>query len=179
VAEEEMSAPQAPTRSRKKLYLAAGIVVIVIAVLVAPAIVYGGFTLPVATVRFGETTGSLSATSANATVQTMMVYEYMFSVRSAGMVRTSDSDVSSSRGTANITMSLKLTNPSGQTLDLGNVSIRGGLGTRNHILYLGASEGVRVPGSYRLDIIITANVAPVSGLLELDLTTTVTVSFTV
>jgi len=174
-----MSAPQAPARSRKKLYLAAGILVVVAAAVVAPAIVYGGFMVPVAKVRFGETTGSLTATSANATVETMTVYEYMLSVRSAGMVRTSDSDVSSSRGTANITVTLKLTNPSGSTLDLGNVNISGGLGTRNHTIYLGASEGVRVPGSYRLDLVITASVAPVSGLLELNLTTTVTVNFTI
>ncbi len=174
-----MSAPQAPARSRKKLYLGAGILVVVAAVLLAPAAAYGGFMVPVSKVRFAETTGSLTATSANATVETMTVYEYMFSVRSGGMVRTSDSDVSSSRGTANITVTLKLTNPSGRTLDLGNVNISGGLGTRNHSIYLGASEGVRVPGSYRLDVVITASVAPVSGLLKLNITTMVTVNFTV
>jgi hypothetical protein len=174
-----MSAPQTPARSRKKLYIVAGVLAVVAVGLAAPALVYGGFMVPVATVRFGETTGSLTATSANATVESMIVYEYMFSTRSGGMVRTSDSDVSSSRGAANITMSLKLTNPSGQTLDLGNVNISGGLGTRNHTIYLGASEGVRVSGSYTLDVVITASVAPVGGLLELNLTKTVTASFTV
>src|SRR5713101_5301560 len=101
-----MSAPQAPARSKKKLYLAVGFVVVVAAGLLAPALVYGGLMVPVSKVRFAETTGSLIATSANATVETMTVYEYMFSVRSGGMVRTSDSDVSSSRGTANITVTL-------------------------------------------------------------------------
>lgn len=174
-----MSTPQNPARSRKKLLLTAGILAVVAVALLAPAVVYGGFMVPVSKVRFGETTGSLMATSANATVETMTVYEYMFSVRTGGMVRTSDTDVASSRGAANITMTLKLTNPSGQTLDLGNINISGGLGTREHTIYLGASEGVRVPGSYRLDIVITANVAPVSGLLQLNLTTTITVNFTV
>ena len=173
-----MSASQAPGRSRKKLFVVLGILAVVVIALVAPAVVYGGFMVPVSKVRFRETTGSLSATSANAIVQTMTVYEYMFSVRSGGMVQTSDSDVSSSRGTANITMSLRLTNPSGQTLDLGSVNISGGLGTRDHTISLGASEGVRLPGTYKLDVVITASVAPVSGLLELNLTTTVIVNFT-
>jgi hypothetical protein len=173
-----MSTAQSP-RSTKKLFLAIAIAVVVVGVVIAPAAVYGGFMVPVSKVTFGETTGSLYATSANATVETMTVYQYMFSVRTGGMVRTTDTDVSNSRGTANITMSFKLTNPSGQSIDLGNASIRGGLGTRNHTLYLGASEGVRVPGAYRLDVMITANVAPVSGLVELDLTTMVSVTFTV
>ena len=95
------------------------------------------------------------------------------------MVRTENSNVSGSRGTANITMSLKLTNPSGQTLDLGNVNISGGLGARDHTITLGASEGVHVPGSYRLDVVITASVSPVSGVIQLNLTTTVSVTFTV
>src|SRR5262249_51811073 len=99
--------------------------------------------------------------------------------RTSAMVKTQDSNVSSSRGTANITMSLKLTNPSGQTLDLGSVHISGGIGTRDHTIYLGASEGVRVPGSYKLVVTITANVV-VDGLLELGLTpANVSVTFTV
>jgi hypothetical protein len=62
---------------------------------------------------------------------------------------------------------------------LDNVIISGGLGVRNYTIYLGASEGVHASGLYRLDLVITANVAPVSGLAELNLTTTVTVNFTV
>ena len=174
-----MSATQAPARSRKKLFVAIAILAVVVVALVAPAVVYGGFTIPVTTVKFRETTGSLFASSANATVNFVTVYEYMFSSRTSGMVRTENSNVSSSRGTANITMSLKLTNPSGQSLDLGNVNISGGLGARDHTIYLGVSEGVRLPGSYRLDVTITASVA-VGGFLELNLSPiTVSVTFTV
>jgi hypothetical protein len=176
---EIMSAPQTPARSRKKLFVAIAILAVVAIALVAPAVVYGGFTVPVTTVKFRETTGSLFATSGNATVNVVTVYEYMFSSRTTGMVRTDNSNVSSSRGTTNITMSLKLTNPSGQSLDLGSVNISGGIGARDHTIYLGASEGVRLPGSYRLDVTITASVAPVAGLLEVNLTTNVSVTFMV
>ena len=174
-----MSAQQAPARSRKKLFIALAVLAVVAVTLVVPAVVYGGFTVPVTAVKFRETTGSLFASSANATVTVVTVYEYMFSSRTSGMVRTENSNVSSSRGTANVTMSFKLTNPSGQSLDLGSVNISGGLGARDHTIYLGASEGVRLPGSYRLDVTITASVSPVGGLLEVNLTTAVSVTFSV
>lgn len=144
-----------------------------------PPIVYGGFTVHVSRVTFSETTGSLTATSAQVSVESKTAYEYMFSTRFAGLVQTTETDVSTSRGTANITMSLQLTNPSGHTVDLGNVNFSGAMGTRSHTLVLSVDQGVQIPGSYRLDIIITANVAPLGGLLQLNLTTTVTVSFTV
>ncbi len=121
----------------------------------------------------------MAAYNGQASVQTVTVYEYMFTVKTSGMVRTTDSNVSSSRGTANVTMTLKLTNPSGQTLDLGHVNISGAMGTRNHTIFLGADEGVRVPGSYHLDVVITASVAPIGGLLQLNLTMTVRVDFTI
>src|SRR5260370_12059382 len=174
-----MGAQKVPARCRERLCVAIAILALAAVALVAPALVYGGFTIPVTTVKFRETTGSLFASSGNATVNVVTVYEYMFSSRTSGMVRTENSNVSSSRGTANITMSFKLTNPSGQSLDLGSVNISGGLGARDHTIYLDASEGVRLPGSYRLDVTSTASVAPVAGLLELNLTTTVSVTFTV
>lgn len=168
-----------PSKSRRKVILATIIITIPLIVLLIPALVYGGFTVPVSKITFGETTGSLTRTNATATVQVQTVYEYMFSTRTGGRVRTADTDVSSSRGTANITISLQLTNPSGQTVDLGNVNISGFMGTRNHTIVLGVEEGVRVPGSYQLSIVITANVAPVGGLLQLNLTVTINVNFTV
>lgn len=168
-----------PSKSRRKVILATIIIAIPLIVLLIPALVYGGFTVPVSKITFGETTGSLTRTNATATVQVQTVYEYMFSTRTGGRVRTADTDVSSSRGTANITISLQLTNPSGQTVDLGNVNISGFMGTRNHTIVLGVEEGVRVPGSYQLSIVITANVAPVGGLLQLNLTVTINVNFTV
>ncbi len=174
-----MSASEAPARSRKKLILAAGIGIVLAVALLMPVVVYGGFMVHVSRITFNETTGSLSATNAQASVETMTAYEYMFSVKTGGMIRTSDSNTSSSMGVANITMKLKLTNPSGQTLDVGHVNISGAMGTRSHTIYLGADEGVRLPGNYHLEIVITASVAPVGGLLQLNLTTTVTADFTI
>lgn len=174
-----MSTPTPPQKSNRKIGIALLLVAVSAGVLVMPLLVYGGFTVPVRRITFGETTGSLTTTTAQVTVEMQTAYEYMFATRMSGRVRTADTDVSSSRGTANITMSLQLTNPSGQTIDLGNVNISGAMGTRDHTIYLGVDEGVRVPGSYKLDIQITASVAPVGGIIQLSLTVTVTVNFTV
>ena len=177
-----MSAQATPSspKSRRKVILATIVVAIPLIVLLIPPLVYGGFTVPVSRITFGETTGSLSYNqNVQATVEVQTVYEYMFSTRTGGRVRTADTDVSSSRGTANITIHLQLTNPANQTIDLGNVNISGFMGTRNHTIVLGVEEGVRLPGSYHLNILITANVAPVGGLLQLNLTVTIRVDFTV
>lgn len=173
--------PTPPQKSKKKLGIALFLVAVSAGVLLMPVLIYGGFTVPVQRITFGETTGSLTPTSTTAqvTVEAQTAYEYMFLTRTRGRVQTTDTDVNSSRGTANITITLRLTNPSGQTVDLGNVNISGAMGTRNHTLYLGVDEGVRLPGSYHLDIVITASVAPVGGLLELNLSVTVTADFVV
>jgi hypothetical protein len=93
------------------------------------------------------------------------------------MVRTSDTSVNSN-GNTTLKIDLKLTNPSGQTTDLGNTNINGGIGTRTHTIYLSVDQGVRVSGSYTLNIDITASVT-VGGLLQAKLTTTVATNFTV
>ena len=95
------------------------------------------------------------------------------------MIQTSNTDVSSSRGTVNITVRLELTNPSNQVVDLGNTTINGAIGTRSHTLYLSVDQGVRVAGTYKLDIIVEADVNPVGGPIQLALTKTVTVNFTI
>ncbi len=174
-----MATPANPPKSSRKLVLVAVVVAIPLLVLLVPALVYGGFTVPVRKITFNETTGSLLAGSAQVEVQTVTVYEYMFSIKSQGMVRTAETDVSTSRGTTNVTMRLELRTPSNQTLDLGRVNLSGAMGTRTHILYLSVDEGVRLPGSYTLTIFITANVDPVGIGLELNLTVTVAVPFTV
>lgn len=86
-------------------------------------------------------------------------------------MRTSDTDVATSRGTANITLSMMLTNPSNQTIDLGKTTITGGIGTRTHTVYLSVDQGVRAPGSYKLNVTVTADVKPVLLSLEVGLTT--------
>src|SRR5437879_11782417 len=130
-----MSAPPTKKKSRKGL-LVFLLIVGAAAVLVSPPALAGGLMVPVSKVVFGETTGSLSATQAAANVSLVTAYEYYFSIRTGGMLRTSDTSVSSSNGNTSITMDLKLTNPSGQTVDLGNTKLSGGLGTRTHSYYL-------------------------------------------
>src|SRR2546428_10681251 len=169
----------AAKKAQRKGLLVLLVIVGVAAVLVAPPALAGGFTVPVAKVVFGERTGSLVATSANTTVQAMTAYEYDFSVRAGGMLRTSDTSVSSSNGNTTITIDLKLTNPSGQTTDLGNTNISGGLGTRTHTIYLSIDQGVKVSGSYTLNIELTVHVT-VLGILGVSIySKTVVATFTV
>ncbi len=172
-----MSTSAAHKANRKGLLLLLVIVAVAV-VLVTPPAMAGGVTVPVAKVVFGETTGSLVATGANATVQAMTAYEYYFSVRTGGMFRTSDTSVSSSNGNTTITIDLKLTNPSGQTTDLGSTNLSGGIGSRTHTVYLSIDQGVRVSGSYVLNIDITASVT-VGGILHANLSTAVSTSFTI
>jgi len=172
-----MSAPAPKKKSRKGL-LALLVIVVAAIVLVIPPALAGGLMVPVSKVVFGETTGSLSATQATANVSLITAYEYYFSIRAGGMFRTSDTSVNSN-GNTTIKIDLKLTNPSGQTTDLGNTNINGGIGTRTHTIYLSIDQGVRVSGSYTLNINITANVT-VGGFLQLNLTPLVlTTTFTV
>jgi hypothetical protein len=170
-----MSAP-AKKKSRKGLLVLLVIVVAAVVLVIPPALA-GGLMVPVSKVVFGETTGSLSATQATANVSLVTAYEYYFSIRAGGMFRTSDTSVNSNSNTT-IKIDLKLTNPSGQTTDLGNTNISGGIGTRTHTIYLSIDQGVRASGSYVLNIDITANVS-VGGILQLNLTHVVTTTFTV
>ena len=135
--------------------------------------------VPVSKVVFGETTGSLSTTQATANVSLITAYEYYFSVRTGGMVRTSDTSVSSSNGNTSVTMDLKLTNPSGKTVDLGNTTLTGGLGTRTHTIYLSIDQGVRVSGSYMLNVDISARVSILGILGATVYLRTVVATFTV
>jgi|GEM_PF-6047427 len=171
-----MSAPPAKKKSRKGL-LALVVIVIAAIVLVIPPALAGALMVPVSKVVFNETTGSLSATQATANVSLVTAYEYYFSIRTQGMFRTSDTNVNPN-GNTTITMDLKLTNPSGLTTDLGNTNISGGIGTRTHTIYLSVDQGVRVSGSYVLNIYITASVT-VGSLLQANLTWTVTSNFTI
>src|SRR5712691_13366026 len=143
-----MSAPPTKKKSRKGL-LVLLVLVLAAVVLVIPPALAGGLMVPVSKVVFGETTGSLSATQATANVSLITAYEYYFSVRTGGMLRTSDTNVNSN-GNTTIKIDLKLTNPSGLTTDLGNTNVNGGIGTRTHTIYLSVDQGVRVLGSYTL-----------------------------
>ena len=175
-----MAAP-AKAKSRRKLIL--GIVAIaVIVVAVTPIALAGAFNVPVAIARFNETTGNSSAGNINVTIQIVTAWEYFFSLRSQGMVRTTDSSAgstSSNGGTTNITISMKLYTPSNQTIDLGLTNISGGIGGRTHAIYLSVDQGVRVNGNYRLDVTFTANVVLLGGLVEAPFSTTLHSTFVI
>src|SRR5690242_4326757 len=173
-----MTAPAAKSKSKKKLVL--GIIAIaVIVIAVTPIALAGSFNVPVAIARFNETTGSTGTGSLNVTIQIVTAWEYFFSIRTQGMVRTSSSNASSNGGTTNITISMKLTNPSNQTIDLGQTNISGGIGGRSHTIYLSVDQGVRVNGNYRLDVTFTANVVLLGGLVEAPFSTTLHSNFVI
>lgn len=173
-----MAAPAAKAKSKKKLIL--GIIAIaVIVIAVTPIALAGSFNVPVAIARFNETTGTSGAGSLNVTIQIVTAWEYFFSIRTQGMVRTSNNGTSSNGGTTNITISMKLTNPSNQTIDLGQTNISGGIGGRTHTIYLSVDQGVRVNGNYKLDLTFTANVVLLGGLVEAPFSTTLHSNFVI
>jgi hypothetical protein len=173
-----MTAPAAKSKSKKKLIL--GIIAIaVIVIAVTPIALAGSFNVPVAIARFDETTGSTTTGNLNVTIQIVTAWEYFFSIRTQGMVRTSSSNASSNGGTTNITISMKLTNPSNQTIDLGQTNISGGIGGRSHTIYLSVDQGVHVNGNYRLDVTFTANVVLLGGLVEAPFSTTLHSNFVI
>jgi len=153
-----MTSPPSPSKPKSKKILPLAIIaVIIIAILLVPVALTGGFTVPVSKLTFDERTGSLVYSNVQLTTSVVTVYEYYLSIRSRGTVQTTDTSVSSSQGTGNITISLLLTNPSNQTIDLGHTNINGGIGTRSHTVYLSIDQGVKASGTYKLDITITAN----------------------
>src|SRR2546422_1729302 len=154
-----MTSPVSASKSNSKKILPVAIIaVIIIAILLLPVALAGGFTVPVSKVTFDERAGSLVYSNVQLTTSVVTVYEYYLTIRSRGTVQTTDTNVSSSHGTGNITISLVLTSPSNQTIDLGHTNINGGIGTRSHTVYLSIDQGVKAPGTYKLDITMTANV---------------------
>src|SRR5881296_387257 len=170
------AAPKAT--SRKKLILAI-IAIAIIAVVITPIALAGSYRVPLEIMSFDDTTGSTSTSSLRLTSQVVTAWEYYFSIRTQGMVRTSDSTVSSSGGTTNITLTMTLTNPSNQTIDLGQTNISGGIGTRTHTISLSIDQGVHANGSYKFDVKFTANVVLFGGVVELPFSTTLHSNFVI
>ena len=175
--EEDMAAPAPKTMSRKKLILAI-IAIAVIAIVATPVALAGSYRVPLEIMSFNDTTGTTTTSNITLTSQVVTAWEYYFSIRTQGMVRTSDSSVSSNGGTTNITLTMTLTNPSNQTIDLGRTNISGGIGSRTHTIYLSVDQGVRANGSYRLDLVFTANVVLLGGVVETTFSTTLHSNFT-
>ena len=174
-----MTAPGAKAKSNKKKLILGMVAIAVIVIAVTPIALAGSFNVPIAVARFNETTGTTGTSSLNVTIQIVTAWEYFFSIRTQGMVRTSSNNTSSNGGTTNITISMKLTNPSNQTIDLGKTSISGGIGGRTHTIYLSVDQGVRVNGNYELDVTFTANVVLLGGLVEAPFSTTLHSSFVI
>jgi hypothetical protein len=160
-----MAAPASKAKSKRRIILAI-IAIAIVGVVLTPVALAGRFSVPVEIMSFNETTGLTTFNSIGGTTQIVTAWEYYFSIRTQGTVRTSDSSVSSNGGTTNITLTMTLTNPSNQTIDLGRTAITGGIGTRTHTIYLSIDQGVRVNGTYKLDMIFTANVVLIGGLVE-------------
>ena len=174
-------ATPAKSKSKRKLILAI-IAIAIIVIAATPIALARAFNVPVALARFNETTGISGAGSLNVTIQIVTAWEYFFSIRTQGMVRTTDSSASSTSsngGTTNITISMKLTNPSNQTIDLGQTNVSGGIGGRTHTIYLSVDQGVRVNGNYRLDVTFTANVVLIGGVVELPFSQTLYGNFVI
>lgn len=161
----------------KSLLAIVAIAVIVIAI--TPIALAGAFNVPLAIASFDERTGLSGTGSLAVTTQIVTAWQYFFNVRTQGMVRTSSSNASSNGGTTNITITLTLTNPSNQTIDLGQTTINGGIGGRTHTIYLSIDQGVRANGNYRLDVTFTANVVLLGGLVEAPFSTTLHSSFVI
>ena len=172
-----MAAPAPRAKSRKKLILAI-IAIAVIAIVATPVALAGSYRVPLEIMSFNDTTGTTTTSNITLTSQVVTAWEYYFSIRTQGMVRTSDSSVSSNGGTTNITLTMTLTNPSNQTIDLGHTNISGGIGSRTHTIYLSVDQGVRANGSYRLDLVFTANVVLLGGVVETTFSTTLHSNFT-
>ena len=171
-----MAAPAPRAKSRKKLILAI-IAIAVIAIVATPVALAGSYRVPLEIMSFNDTTGTTTTSNITLTSQVVTAWEYYFSIRTQGMVRTSDSSVSSNGGTTNITLTMTLTNPSNQTIDLGHTNISGGIGSRTHTIYLSIDQGVRANGAYRLDVMFTANVVLFGGVVELPFSTTLHSNF--
>jgi hypothetical protein len=173
-----MAAP-AKAKSKKKLILAIVVIAVIVVVAVTPIAYAGAFNVPVAIASFNETTGSNTVGSLNVTVQIVTAWQYFFGIRTQGMVRTTDNNTSTNGGTTNITISMMLTNPSNQTINLGQTNISGGIGGRTHTIYLSVDQGVRANGNYKLDVTFTANVVLLGGLVEAPFSITLQSTFVI
>ncbi len=153
---------------RSMLTLILIVIIAAAAILLTPVALAGAVTVPVAQITFSENTisGSVdlggSCYNSTMTVQcnstsTITVYQYYFLERLGGLVRSTDTNINSTAGSTNVTISLWLTTPS-QLVRLGNMTFTGGVGNRTHTVYLSADQGVRASGTYKLTVTVDASV---------------------
>jgi len=154
---------------RNMLAIIVIVVIVAAAILLTPVALAGAVTVPVSQIAFSENTGSGSVklgggcynpdmvVLCNSTTSSMTVYQYYFLTRPGGLIRSTDTKINSTAGSTNVTISMILTTPS-QTVNLGNMTITGGVGNRTHTVYLGIDQGVRASGTYKLTVTVDASV---------------------
>ncbi len=158
----------------KRNMLAALVIVVVVAaaILLTPVALGSAVTVPLAKIPFSVDTSSGSVTLGgpcyNSTeggsvlscgsASSITVYEYYFLTRPGGVVRNTDTNVNSTAGSANITITMFVSTPAGQQVKLGNTTISGGVGNRTEMVYLSVDQGVRASGQYTLTVSIDASI---------------------
>ena len=160
----------------KRNMLAVLVIVIVAAaaILLTPIALAGAVTVPLAKITFSEDTSGGATPALGGcvtyvhnstytsppcrTASSITVYEYYYLTKSGGVLRTSDNSVNSTAGSANITITMIVSTPAGQQVNLGNMTINGAVGNRTHTVYLSVDQGVRVSGIYTLTISIDVRV---------------------
>jgi hypothetical protein len=152
---------------RNMLAIIVIVVIVAAAILLTPVALAGAVSVPVAQIAFSENTGgSVSlgggcynpdmVVQCNSTTSSMTVYQYYFFTRPGGVLRSTDTKINSTAGSTNITISMIVTTPS-QTVNLGNMTISGGVGNRTQTVYLSIDQGVRASGTYKLTVTVDAS----------------------
>jgi hypothetical protein len=155
---------------RNMLAIIVVVVIVAAAILLTPVALAGAVTVPVSQIVFSENTarGSLHlgggcynpsmTVLCNSTTSSMTVYQYYFAARSGGVLRSADTKINSTAGSTNVTITMLLTTPSQQIVNLGNMTISGGVGNRTHTVFLSIDQGVRVSGTYKLTVTVDASI---------------------
>lgn len=146
-----------------------GIIIIVViaaaVVLVTPIALAGNVNVKVSKITFTENTdnhGPAFGNSSNST-STVTAYEYYFSIRPAGVIKTTDNKVNSTAGTLNASIAWFLYSPSNVSISHGNFTWSGGFGNRTHTFTFSIDQGLRDSGTYKLILTEEAQVKAASA----------------
>jgi len=145
------------------------VVIVAAAILLTPVALAGAVTVPVSQISFSENTSSGSVhlgggcynpnmvVLCNSTTSSMTVYQYYFSTRPGGVLRSTDTKINSTAGSTNVTITMLLTTPT-QIVNLGNMTISGGVGNRTQTVYLSIDQNLRASGTYKLTVTVDASI---------------------
>src|SRR5712692_2360408 len=121
------SHPKPPRNYNKKALIALVIIAVPSTILLTPALYYGSFTLEVARIAFDERTvvgqSNPSYSGASVRVEARGVYDYTYGIETGGIFRTVNTSVSTSEGTASVTIKVTILTPSARTVDSGSVTV--------------------------------------------------------